>query len=85
MVKNACPGTEWLSAKVMFGLGPVSYLVETIDEQLWRRCVDHNKKSTIESRKSLISDYYWEPGNVKRQEIRMKSLLIKKTLKYICN
>ena len=53
----------------MSGLGPVSYLVETIDKQLWRRCVDHNKKSTIESRKSPIGDYSWEPGNVKGQEI----------------
>ena len=46
MAKNFRPGPNWLPATVVERLGPLSYLVETTDEQLWRRHVDHLKRRT---------------------------------------
>ena len=42
-VKNFRPGPDWIPAIVVAKLGPLSYLVETTDKQLWRRHVDHVK------------------------------------------
>ena len=44
MVRNLRPGPEWVPAVVVEQLGPVSYLVETADHQLWRRHQDHLKE-----------------------------------------
>jgi len=44
MVKNFSSGPNWLPASVVDKLGPLSYLVKTPDEQLWRRHVDHLKR-----------------------------------------
>ena len=43
MVKNYRPGPDWLQATVVARLGPLSYLVETTDQLVWRRHVDHLK------------------------------------------
>jgi len=38
-------GRNWVPATVLERLGPLSYLVETRDHQVWRRHVDHLKSS----------------------------------------
>ena len=43
--KERCSGPDWVKAIVTGKLGPLSYLVETIETKLlWRRHVDHLKK-----------------------------------------
>ena len=44
MVRNFHPGQDWVPAIVVERLGPVSYLVETADHQMWRRHLDHLKE-----------------------------------------
>ena len=44
MVRNFRPGQDWVPAIVVERLGPVSYLVETADHQMWRRHLDHLKE-----------------------------------------
>ena len=44
MVRNFRPRQDWVSAIVVERLGPVSYLVETADHQMWRRYLDHLKE-----------------------------------------
>lgn len=44
MAKNLRPGPDWIPATVVERLGPLSYLVETSDHQLWRRHIDHLKE-----------------------------------------
>ena len=55
MVKNFWPGPDWVPAQVAACLGPLSHLLETEDQQLWRRHVDH-VKSRATSPLSLISE-----------------------------
>ena len=43
MVKNFQPGPDWMPAQFATCLEPLSYLLETEDQQLWRRHVDHVK------------------------------------------
>jgi hypothetical protein len=43
MAKNFITGTNWIPAIVVARLGPVSYLLELEDKQLWQRHVDHIK------------------------------------------
>ena len=40
MAKNLRPGPKWIPAVIVERLGPLSYLVETNDYDLWRRHVD---------------------------------------------
>ena len=44
MAKNLRPGPAWIPAVVVERLGPLSYLVETEDRDLWQRHVDHLKE-----------------------------------------
>ena len=44
MARNLRPGNDWVPAVIVERLGPVSYLVETADHQLWRRHLDHLKE-----------------------------------------
>ena len=46
-VKNFRPGPDWLPANIIAKLGPLSYLVDTTDGQLWRRHVDHLKSRAV--------------------------------------
>ena len=43
MAKNFRCGPKWIPAVIDDKLGPLSYLVETVDGELWRRHVDHLK------------------------------------------
>lgn len=47
MAKNLRPGPNWLPAIIVARLGPLSYLVETEDKQMWRRHVDHIKERVL--------------------------------------
>ena len=40
MAKNPRPGPNWIPVVIVERLGPLSYLVETGDNELWRRHVD---------------------------------------------
>ena len=44
MAKSYRSGPDWVPATVVARLGPISYLLETVDKQLWRRHVDQVKK-----------------------------------------
>ena len=46
MVRNFRVGPNWVPATVIARLGPLSYLLETAEKQLWRRHVDHVKTRT---------------------------------------
>ncbi len=54
MARNFRPGAEWVAAEIVERLGPLTYLVETSDRQLWRRHVDHLKE-LVERRVSTES------------------------------
>ena len=43
MAKNFCTGPKWVPATVVARLGPLSYLLEMTEKQLWRRHVNHVK------------------------------------------
>ena len=49
MMKNFSSGPDWMPGTVVSRLGPLSYLVETLDNQLSRRHIDHLKSRVIES------------------------------------
>ena len=49
MTKNFRAGPAWVPASVVARLGPLSYLLETTDKQLWRRHLDHVKARTASS------------------------------------
>ena len=40
MVRNLRPGADWVAATIVERTGPLSYLVETADRQLWKWHVD---------------------------------------------
>ena len=44
MAKNFRSGPKWIPAVIDEKLGPLSYLVKTVDGELWRRHVDHLKE-----------------------------------------
>ena len=43
MARNYRSGPDWIPATVVSKLGPLSYLLETEDKQLWRRHIDQVK------------------------------------------
>ena len=43
MARNLRPGPKWIPGIIVQRLGPLSFLIETRDGQLWRRHVDHLK------------------------------------------
>ena len=45
--KHFHPGPDWLPATVIAKLGPLSYLGETADQQLWRCHIDHLKSRLV--------------------------------------
>ena len=49
MARNLRPGPAWVPAVVVERFGPVSYRVETSDQQLWKRHVDHLKGCGVNS------------------------------------
>ena len=40
MARNMRPGPDWVPAVVIERLGPLTYLVETTEQKLWKRHVD---------------------------------------------
>ena len=44
MVRNLRSGFDWVPGVIVERLGPVSYLVETEGQKLWKRHVDQLKK-----------------------------------------
>lgn len=67
MVKNLRPGPNWLPAVVVERLGSLSYLVETTDQQVWRRHIDHIKERVNREDTQLPPDTnvrVWEPPEV---------------------
>ena len=46
MVKNLHSGSKWIPAVIVELLGPLSYLIETADKELWRRHIDMIKECT---------------------------------------
>ena len=46
MVKNLRSGPKWIPALIVERLGPLSYLIETADKELWRRHIDMIKECT---------------------------------------
>ena len=55
-VKNFRTGPDWVAAIVVAKLGPLSYLVETLDKQLWRRHVDHVKSRATTTPPDTVPD-----------------------------
>ena len=49
MVRNFCEGPRWVQAVVVERCGPVSYLVETLNGNVWKRHVDHVKIGSDDS------------------------------------
>lgn len=68
MAKNLRPGPDWVPARVVAKLGPLSYLVETSDNQLWRRHVDHLKSRVDRPETSTISIPESEIVNQEKQD-----------------
>ena len=56
MVKNFRTGPDWLPATIVACLGPLSYLVQTTDNQVWRRHVDHVKSRVVRAETGNRSD-----------------------------
>lgn len=60
MARNVRPGDDWIPATVVERTGPVSYLVETCEHQLWKRHVDQLKtladSTPVEGRNTASSD-----------------------------
>ena len=44
MVRNVRPGPDWILGTILEVLGPVTYLVQTEDNQTWKRHVDQLKQ-----------------------------------------
>ena len=55
MMKNFRPGSAWLPGTIASKLGPLSYLVETADNQLARRHIDHLKSLVVEPESSTAT------------------------------
>ena len=46
MVKNMCPGPDWIPAVIAQQLGPVSFLVDVKSGLRWKRHIDHIRELT---------------------------------------
>ena len=55
MAKNLRPGPKWIPAVIVERLGPLSYLVESNDCDLWRRHVDLLKELSSADRVPTVS------------------------------
>ena len=64
MERNFRSGPDWVPATVVARLGPLSYLLESADKQLWRKHVDRVKARTVfpvsHSQPSSESESTWE-------------------------
>lgn len=70
MAKNLRPGTNWVPALVIAKLGPLSYLVETVESKLlWRRHVDHLKKLETEPISLFLESENDEPELETQDEV----------------
>ena len=70
MAKNFHPGPDWISGIIIEKLGPLSYLVETSAQQVWRRYVDqlrlfeqHKIQSELDEPNQMNSDSLIEPDS----------------------
>ena len=70
MAKNFRPGPDWISGIIIEKLGPLSYLVETSAQQVWRRHVDqlrlfekHKTQSELDEPNQMNSDSLIEPDS----------------------
>ena len=43
MVQNSCPGAKWIPGVVIERLGPVTYLVDVNNDQIWKWHADQLK------------------------------------------
>jgi transposase InsO family protein len=69
MVKNFRPGPDWIPATIVEKLGPLSYVIETQDLQLWRRHVDHVKgREDLDVNQSQPNEV-WDFTQTTEQEI----------------
>ena len=57
MARNLRPGPAWVPAVVVERFGPVSYRVETSDQQLWKRHVDHLKGCGVNSEENQTDPF----------------------------
>jgi hypothetical protein len=44
MVRNLRPGPDWIPGTIVERLGPISYLVETSEHQIWKRHAEQIKE-----------------------------------------
>ena len=49
MVRNFREGPQWVQAVVVERCGPVSYLVQTLNGNVWKRHIDHVKIDSDDS------------------------------------
>ena len=49
MARNLRPGPEWVPAVVVERLGPLTYLVETTDQLIWKRHIDLLRELHVQS------------------------------------
>ena len=70
MAKNFRPGPDWISGIIIEKLGPLSYLMETSAQQVWRRHVDqlrlyeqHKTQSELDEPNQMNSDSLIEPDS----------------------
>ena len=62
MARNFRPGPYWVSGMIIEKLGPLSYLVETFVQQVWRRLFEKLKiQSELNEKNSMNSDSLIEP------------------------
>ena len=47
MAKSFRTGPKWVPATVVGRHGPLSYLLETADKQVWKRHVEHVKERVL--------------------------------------
>ncbi|XP_011313170.1 uncharacterized protein K02A2.6-like [Fopius arisanus] len=47
---------KWIQAKVMNQLSPVTYVVKTIDDRLWKRHIDQLKSSLLTEKPALVAE-----------------------------
>ena len=56
MARNVRSGPDWVPAVIVEHLGPVSYLVETSDQLLWKRHVDLLRELCVQNRLRLTEN-----------------------------
>ena len=77
MAKNFRSGADWVQATIKARLGPLSYLIETADGQLWRRHIDHLKGVVASFRNvipSRMNDSIPQPSQELESDVQLSSM-----------